>query len=172
MGKSAQKAATGTADAQLALANRTADIGEGLLKEAQPARETAQNAYLAVAGGDPTKTAQFSAPSLNAITRNYAAASKSLDNMPMGGAKDRAQRSLITGQASDRSNVLTGGVQEALARLASMGMGGTQTGVGAYGQASSGMGQAGQTYSNLSSAKGQSAGSAAGGLGTVAGLFL
>ena len=127
---------------------------------------------MALASGDPNMVARANAPSLNAIARNYAAASRTLENLPAGGAKDRAVRDLVYNQARDRTAVMSGGTQEALARLASMGWGGTQAGVGAFGTATSGLGQAGQTYANLAGSKGQSAGSAAAGIGSIAGLFL
>lgn len=171
MGKNQAKAAERTAQSQENIANRTLDIGESLLKASEPARTTAQNYYTSIVSGGPGLD-KVVAPQINAATRQYNAARRAISDMPTSGYRDKALSDMRLAEAGTKAGIMSGGIEEALARLASMGWMGTQSGVGAYGSASSGLGAAGQTYAKLSSAKGESAGNAAAGLGSVAGMFL
>jgi len=175
MGKAAGRAAETAAKSQATLAQRSMDVGEQLLKEAAPARQTAQEAYKtgmgtysAIATGKPGELQRAVAPSINAATGQFYMARRNALNMPPGGARDQALRDLKMGEASTKSSIYSGGVSDALSRLVSGGQGGgTEQGLAAFGQAGAGFGSATQSYSQLASAQASSAGQAAAGAGTA-----
>jgi len=168
MGKGAARRADAAADKQADIANRQLDIGEALLKAAEPARIQAQNTYMGLSKGNVPGIEKYVAPQTNLMSMQFAQAKRAVEQMPPGGARDAAMRDLNLQMSRAKSDILTGGVAEGTTRLASMGWGGTQAGVGAYGQASSGYGNIANMYSQQASATRQALGglaSTVGGLG-------
>jgi hypothetical protein len=172
MGKGAAKQADVATKQMMDIAQQTFTLGKGLEQEAAPARQTAQDAYMAMATGKGADLQRSMAPSINAATQQYYLQRKQAQEMAPGGLRDVTMRDINLQEAGTKTGIYSGGVSEALARLAAMGSGGTQAGIGAYGQAQGGYGQAGQAYAQLSASQAGAWGSLAGGLGSMAGGFM
>jgi hypothetical protein len=172
MGKGESKAASAAAASQADVAQQTLDVGKGLLAESAPARQTSMQYYTDIAKGTGPNLQRAVAPQINAASQQYYTAGRSVQNLAPGGQRDRATRDLALGQASTKSSIYSGGVNEAIARLASMGMGGSQMGVGAYGSAGQGFGGASQNYAQLAQMKSSMWSGLAGGFGSLAGSFI
>ncbi len=167
MGKGSAQNADTANKAQTDIAKRTLDIGEKLIKESEPARQFAQTSYMGLAKGNRPGIEQFTAPITQQIDRQFAQAEAAALQMPPGGMRDQALRDIQLQKATAKNQAYTGGVQEGLARTAAMGWGGTQAGVGAYGQSAGTYGQVAQSYTDAASAKGGMAGQGAGALGAL-----
>lgn len=171
MGKGAAKRADAAAEAQTRIAEKQFDLGAMLLEAAKPAREQAQNTYMGLSKGNIPGIQSYVAPQLNMTNMQFAQAKKAIDAMPPGGAKEAARRDLELQRARGISDVLSGGVAEGTTRLASMGWGGTQAGVGSYGQASGAYGNIAKMYSEQASATRQTLGGLASAAGGAAAGF-
>jgi hypothetical protein len=168
MGKKATEKANLAMEAQTKIAGRTLDIGEGILKESAPARQAAQNTYMGLSQGNVPGIEKFVGPQINAATQQFSLAKQSIENMPPGPARDIALRNLKLQEAGTKTGIYSSAPQEATARLASMGWGGTQAGVGTIGQAGEGYSGIAQGYNEMASSKGGMAGSGAGAAGSIA----
>jgi hypothetical protein len=172
MGKGAQKKASAAADVQAGVAKKTLDIGEKLIAEGEPARKTAMGAYSAIAAGKPGELQRVVAPSINAATSQFYLARRQALNLPPGGARDQALRDLAATEAATKTNIYSGGVSEALARLGELGWGGITAGFGAMTSAGAGFADVAKTQAQLASAKASGAGEAAGAGGTIAAVAI
>ena len=168
MGKKSAEKSNAALDAQTQIAKTTTDIASDLVKESAPARKYAMNTYMGLAKGNVPGIEKLTAPQTNMAAQQFAMARKSVEQMPPGAARDAAMRDISLQEAATKNQIYSGGVNEALARTAAMGWGGTQAGVGAYGQAGGMYGNVGQTYDQMASAKGGMAGAGAGAAGSVA----
>ena len=171
MGKKSAEKSNTALDAQSKIAEKTLDIGERLLKESEPARQYAQNTYMGLAKGNVPGVEKFVAPQISAATQQFYLARKAVENMPPGAARDAAMRDLNLQEASTKTSIYSGAPAEATARLASMGWGGTQAGVGAFGQAGAGYSSVAQQYGEMAGQKGSMAGSGVGAAGSVIGAL-
>lgn len=166
MGKSAGK------QAQTALTN-AATASAGISKDLQtsliPDAKTASNYYSAVASGDQAKLSQYVGPQVNAAKDAYSTARTQIENSaPKGGQRDQALTDLSTRQAGDVSRIMTGGTQDALAHLESLG----QLGVnGALSGLNTSTG-AGTSLAQLSAAQAEAWGKAIAGIGGAAGMAI
>lgn len=168
MGKQAAKQAEQSARSQANIAGEMSGIARGLISESAPWRKSAGDYYSAIASGDRGTIARTMAPTLSQISNQFSAAQRRAEEtMPRGGNLEATKRDLRLGEAASRAGATTGSLQEAVARLASMGWGGTQAGVGAFGGAGNQFGGAANTMAGLSQMKGQNAAQGAAGLGSM-----
>jgi hypothetical protein len=126
---------------------------------------------MGLSGGNVPGIEKFTAPQVNAAEQQFALAERSIKDMPPGPSREIALRNLSLQKAGAKTGIYSGAVGESTARLASMGWGGTQAGVGAYGQASGGFGSVAQGYNEMASNKGGMAGSGVGAAGSVIGAL-
>jgi hypothetical protein len=165
MGKGAAKQSETALAAQSGIAQQELDIGKQLLGETAPARQQALSTYTGLSKGNMPGIQAYVAPQINAATQQFYQARRAALALPPGGQRDQALRDVNLQESASKNQIYSGGVSESTARLASLGMGGTQTGVGAYGTAGQTMGQVAQGYGSLASSKGAQAASMFGGLG-------
>lgn len=171
MGKGATKAAGRAAESQERIAGRTLDISEGLLKEAAPGRAQVYDFLGGTIKGGP-ELQRAVAPSINAATQQFYLAKRAAQNLPPGGMRDQALRDVALQEAGTKTGIYSGGVNEAVQRMAAFTSGGTQAGLGGMGTSGGLMGQAGQTFANLGAGKAAGAGEAAGGAGMIAAALI
>lgn len=88
--------------------------------------------------------------------------------MGKGGLRDSTLGNLQIAQAGDVSRIFTGGINDAVQRLAGLGTGQEQVSLSGLGTAQ----QAGNSLANLSAAKAQAVGQGIAGLGGAAGSIL
>jgi hypothetical protein len=167
MGKKTQAKADTALAAQSGIADQTADIAKQLIDETAPARKQSLDYYSAVSKGGP-EGQRAVAPQINAATQQFYLARKQAESLPPGGLRDKSLRDLSLAEAGSKTSIYSGGTAEANARLASMGWGGTQAGIGAYGTAAAGYGNVGSAYGEQASSKGGMVGSGAGAAGSIA----
>jgi hypothetical protein len=159
-------------------ADRFADLEERLQAEAAPDRAMARNYYRGIIAGGP-EAARVLAPEQSAIRKSYQVAREQLErNAPAGGAIERGRRDLAIAEAGDVGSLFSRKVDEAVARLAQLGIFGTQAGMAAGGNvldagsgvvsAGHGMTSAGDALGRLAAARGMAV---AGGLGGIAGAI-
>lgn len=169
MGKGEAKEAKSATQAQIGIAREVADIARGLVTESAPARQAALGYYSAIMKGSRPETLLAAAPQVAEVSNQMTALRRRAEQLPPGGLRDKALRDIALQEAAMKTQIYAGGVPEAAARLASMGYGGTQAGVGAFGQAGQGLGSAAQNMAALSQMKAQSWAGLAGGIGALAG---
>lgn len=168
MGKGAAKKAEIQSASQGEAARKSMEVSGELLEETAPARKQALGTYGAIASGKPGELQRAVAPSINAATGQFYMARRNAQNMPPGGARDQALRDINMQEASTKSSVYSGGVSDALSKLATMGGAGAQLALSGIGQAGGIYGNTAEAYAQLASSKGASAGSAAGAGGAIA----
>jgi hypothetical protein len=151
--KSAQKANTAL-DAQSQVAGKQADLAERLVDESSPARMQALNTYQGVAAGNQPGIQKYVAPQINAATQQFYLARKAVESMGPGGMRDQAMKDINLQEAGAKTQIYSGGVSDALARAATMGMSGSTAGQSGYGTAGSMYGSVGQTYNDMATSKG------------------
>jgi hypothetical protein len=138
-------------------------LNRELQTQAAPWRTQAGNAYMD-AYNDPSK---FVSPGLNEITRATGAAQNSVEQMAPGGARDRASRDLRMNSLNQKASMLNSGRAGAAQALGNLGIGQTQTGISAMGQANnsaSSLGQMGQAKDANKASSVQGFGSLLGGI--------
>jgi hypothetical protein len=164
-GAERKKAASATED-QSRIGREQATYAGSLLDEAKPLRKIASNYYTDVAKGGDSLT-KAAAPRINQVTNQFQAALKKVREMPLGGARDRAMRELMLGEASQKSSVYNDEQSNAIKAIAAMGENRSSTGLTGYSQAGSMLGNAASAYSAMASDKANSWGQAGGAAGTV-----
>ncbi len=149
------------------IADTQTELGRQLTGLGVPWLKTSGDYWKSVIeGGAPLERAV--APQINTASAQYTQALKSMkESLPPGGQRDRALRDWQIARAGTMSNIYSGGVNDALNRLASVGSDITGQGMGGYGSASAGYGNVANTYAQMASGKA----GAAGGLGTGAGMM-
>jgi len=156
-GKAAQSALTQSTERALALS-------EKLEEQTEPARTIPIQKYRALVSGDPEATTQALAPSIQGIRQQFGQARQSIErSLPRGGTLEQARGDLAKGEAGTVGSLGPQMFSESLARLATLGVGGTQAGISA-------MGTGVQAGSALAGMAGQQArGGLFGGLGSMFG---
>lgn len=166
MGSGERKKAEAATNQQMNIASTQADVSRGLIEQARPWTTIAGKYYGDVLKGGDSLTKAV-APQVNAVTGQYAVAKKAAAEMPLGGSRDRAMRDLRLGEATTKSSIYSGGVQDALGRIAELGQTGTSTGMGGYSAAGAGYSGAAKAFSDLAAGKS----GAAGGMGQAGGAL-
>lgn len=167
MGSGERKKASAALGQQGNIANVQTDLSRQLASESAPWRAIAGKYYTGIAkGGDELTKAV--APQINAVTMQYQNALKGAKEMPLGGSRDRAIRSTRIGEAATKSGIYSGGVSDAIDKLASMGMSETGEAMGGYSSAGSGYANIAKSYSDMAQGKGASMGGIAGAGGGIA----
>lgn len=170
MGKSDQSAARETARAQAQIGNRLVDFAQEQWSEASPYRQqTAKYWSNILKGGQALQSSV--APQINAVSQQYGAARKSIGEMAPGGLRDVSFRNASLSQAAAKSGIYSGGIQDALARLANQANLGTQAGLSGMGSATGAFGQAGQTYGSLAQMGAQNWSGLGAGIGSLAAMI-
>lgn len=163
MGKSASKKAESSLGAS---ADRFAALQEKLESESAPQRQQVGQYFSDIISGDRQKATRALAPQIEATRAQFGQAGKAIErNLPRGGVQQQARSDVAQAEAGAVGNLYTGGVNEALARLAALSTFGTQAGISAGGQ---GVG-AGTSLAELGASQNAAAmgalGSMAGGMG-------
>jgi hypothetical protein len=167
MGSGQRKASEAALQQQSALAQDQANLSRKTAERADPWSALAGKYYTdVVTGGDALMRA--TAPQMNAATGQFSLARQRAKEMPLGGLRDRALRDLNATEAATKSSILSGGVNDALAKLASMGLGGTDMALGGYGAASNNLSNIAQSYAQMAQGKGSSMAGLAGAGGSIA----
>ena len=167
MGSGERRSARTALGRQSGIAESIADISRRTAEESMPWTTIAGNYYKDILkGGDALVKAV--APKLQAVTRQFGKARSAAKEMPLGGSRDRALRELRLGEASTKSGIMSGGIEDAIASLANMGKGGTATAIGGFGTSAGTFGDVAGAYSNLASGKLNALGGAASGGGAAA----
>ncbi len=150
MGKGASRKAESTLGAS---ADRFAALQEKLEAESAPQRKQVGNYFSDIISGDRQKATRALAPQIEATRAQFGQAGKAIErNLPRGGVQQQARSDIAQAEAGAIGNLYTGGVNEALARLASLSTWGTQAGISA-GQGAVG---AGGSLANLATGKSNS----------------
>jgi hypothetical protein len=167
MGSGERKQANAALSQQGNIAGLQTDLSRQLIGESAPWRAIAGKYYTGIAkGGDELTKAV--APQINATTVQFQNALKSAKEMPVGGSRDRALRGIRMGEAATKSNIYSGGVNDAIAKLGTMGMTGTGEGMGGFSSAGSGYANIAKSYSDMAQGKAGEAGGLAGAGGGIA----
>jgi hypothetical protein len=167
MGKKSQEKADTALDAQNQIAQKQTDLAEKLVSESDPARMQALNTYQGIAGGNQPGIQKYVAPQINAATQQFYLARKSAESMAPGGMRDQAMRDISLQEASSKNQIYSGGVQDALARSASMGMSGISSGQSGLTSAAGTYGNIAGSYNDMASSKGGMAGGGIAAAGSV-----
>lgn len=158
--KNAQQLAAETGRESLAL-------GKELIAEGRPQRQAAGNYWTALLGGDQSALARATAPQFNAATQQFnVARNRAEGSMPLGGSRDRYLSNLNLAEAGQKTSILNSGINDAASRLAALGVGQTQTGIGSFGTTN----QSSGNLANIGQGKAQSASGAGQGLGYLAAM--
>ena len=132
MGKSASKKAESSLGAS---ADRFAALQEKLESESAPQRQQVGQYFSDIISGDRQKATRALAPQIEATRAQFGQAGKAIErNLPRGGVQQQARSDVAQAEAGAVGNLYTGGVNEALARLAALSTFGTQAGISAGGQ--------------------------------------
>jgi hypothetical protein len=170
MGSGERKKAANAMENQSAVVSEQTDMARKLKEQSEPWTALAGKYYSGIAkGGDELTSAV--APQVNAATLQYQTALQKAKQMPAGGSRDRAIRSINLGEGSTKANIYSGGVNDAVLKLATMGSTGTGEAMGGYNAAGSGYANIAKSYSDMAQGKGAAAGgmaSAGGGIAAAA----
>lgn len=156
-GRAAQSALTQSTERALGLA-------EKLEEQTEPARTIPIAKYRALVSGDPEATTTAMAPAIQGIRQQFGQARKSIErSLPRGGALEQARGDVARAEAGAVGSLGPQLFSESLARLASLGVGGTQAGIAALGTGT----QAGGSLAQMAGQ--QARGGFFGGLGSMFG---
>lgn len=133
-------------------------LGKQLSAESAPWRQSAGAEYMKQVQ-DPSRAV---APAMNDLSRSTGQALNQIDEMQPGGARDRAKRDAAMGLRSGRANLMNQGYSQAVSSLGNLGIGGTQTGISAYGGGSNSASSLGNMSGGIQARKGSMGGGAAG----------
>lgn len=137
--------------------------------QAAPWITQAGNFWSNVGSGDPLKVNAAVGPQVALSRAAYDQAGQQVSRtVGKGGLRDATLGNLQTAQAGDVSRIFTGGISDAIQRLAGLGTGEQQASLSGLGTAQ----QAGNSLANLSAAKAQAVGQGIAGLGGAAGSIL
>ena len=167
MGSGERKSAENALTKQSGIADKQSDLSGQIAAQSMPWTTLAGNYYQDVAKGGDSLTKAV-APQINSTTGQFAVARSKAKEMALGGSRDRALRELNTGEASTKSSIYSGGVNDAVKSLANMGQSGTGEALGGYGSAASNFSSVAGQYSQMAQGKGGAMGSLAGSGGGIA----
>ena len=170
MGSGQRKEAEKLTQTQAGIAKEQAGMAKDIGEQAMPWTTVAGKYYQDILKGGDALTKAV-APQIGAVTQQYGAARQKAKEMPLGGSRDRSMRDISIGEASTKSSIYSGGVNDAILRLAAMGESGTAASMGGYSGASGNMANAADMYSRMAQGKGSAAGglaSAGGGIAAAA----
>lgn len=166
-GKKGSSAASKAAQMQYDIQKQQLALGQGLINTGMQAWQPAKDYWSSLLSGDPNKMAQAVGPSSDALKQTQAAQQASLAQLPQGGEKNLAIAQSQNQGYSDLAR-LYAGVQptaaNALGQLAGLP---TQAGVATQGQAAPNVGAGLKYDTHASEQKGQGAGTAGAGLGSL-----
>lgn len=164
MGKSSARKAEGI---QTQVGESSLGLSKDLLKEASPQRSTVGDFYNSIVKGDPVNLARTQAPKLNMSRDAYSQAKEQIERvLPKGGVRDQATADLAMRQAGAITNIMSGGVDDAVKMLMEMAQFGTGTSLSSMGVA----GNAGDSLARMSAAKAQAVGQGIAGIAGGAGM--
>lgn len=166
MGSGQRKSAEKALESQGGIVEKTADLSRQMAEQSAPWRTIAGKYYTDILKGGDSLTKAVS-PQINATTVQYQNLLKRAKEMPLGGSRDRALRSIRMGEAGTKAGIYSGGVQDAIMKLAGMGSEGLNAALGGYGSAGAGFSNISQSYSDMAQGKGAALGSLAGGAGGI-----
>ena len=169
-GKKDMEAGRQTAQAQSDIGRQMVDFSRQMWGEAAPQRKTASDFWGNVVKGGP-ELQRSVAPQINAATQQFATAKKAIRELPPGGLRDISMRNAAIAEAGAKTGIYSGGVNEAITRLANQGNLGTQTGLSSMGGATSAVGGAGGTYGSLAQLGAQSSAGIGQGIGSLVGMI-
>jgi hypothetical protein len=130
---------------------RALGLSEKLERQTEPARTIPIQKYRQLVSGDPEATTQALAPQIQGIRQQFGSARGSIErSLPRGGTLEQARGDLARAEAGTVGSLGPQLFQESLARLASLGVFGTQAGIGSLGTAM----QGGSALTNLSQVQG------------------
>ncbi len=130
---------------------RALGLSEKLERQTEPARTIPIQKYRQLVSGDPEATTQALAPQIQGIRQQFGQARGSIErSLPRGGTLEQARGDLARAEAGTVGSLGPQLFQESLARLASLGVFGTQAGIGSLGTAM----QGGAGLTNLSQVQG------------------
>lgn len=169
-GKQDKEAARTMANSQADIGKEMIDFSKGLWGESAPYRKTTGNYWSNIIKGGP-ELHKSVAPQINAATNQFALAKKQAENMAPGGLRDASLRDINIAKAGAKTNIYSGGIADALARLSSQANFGTQAGIGGMSGANSAFGGAAGNYMNLAQMGASSMNGLFGGLGSLVGMI-
>jgi hypothetical protein len=169
-GKGDRESARELAKSQADIGKELVGLSKGLWKESAPYRKQTADYWSNVIKGGPGLTRLVS-PQLNQATRQFGLARRQAKEMAPGGVRDSTLGNLRIAEAGAKTNIMSGGVADALQRLANQANFGTQTGLSGIGGGGSQIGQAGGQYFNLAQLGAQSAGGIGSGIGSLVGMI-
>ena len=167
MGSGQRKQSEAALKQQSGLAQTQADMSRKIADESMPWTTIAGNYYKDILKGGDALTKAV-APQINSVTRQFGVARSRAKEMPLGGSRDRAMRDLNLGESTTKAGIYSGGVNDAITRLAAMGETGTGTAMGGYSAAGSSLANVAQSYAQMAQGKGASMGGLAGAGGGIA----
>lgn len=168
MGSGERKKATEATTAQNEIAKTQTDLSKKIFDTASPWYTLAGSYYGDVAKGGKDLQ-RVVAPQVNAASDQYTIALNAMKNsLPPGGQRDRALRDWQISRAGTMSDIYSGGVGNAIERMASMGGAGMGMGLGGYGNAANTYGNVSNAQSNMASGKSAASGGLASGGGAAA----
>jgi hypothetical protein len=168
MGKKSQEKADTALNAQNQIAQKQTDLADKLVSESDPARMQALNTYTGIAGGNQPGIQKYVAPQVNAIAQQFNMARKSAESMPAGGLRDKFLKDITLQEAGAKNQAYSGGVSDSLARMATMGISGTNAGQSSLSSAAGTYSNVAGNYNDMASSKGGMAGAGIGAAGTIA----
>lgn len=131
-GRAAQQALTQSTE-------RALGLSEKLEEQTEPARTIPIQKYRALVSGDPELTTTALAPQIQGIRQQFGQARQSIErSLPRGGTLEQARGDIARAEAGTVGSLGPQLFQESLARLASLGVFGTQAGIGSLGTAQQG----------------------------------
>jgi hypothetical protein len=171
MGKGGDtEAARATAKTQGDIGNKLVDFAQGQWNEAAPYRQQTSQYWSNILKGGQALQASV-APQINSVSRQFATAKNAVSQMPLGGSRDVSMRNLRLGEAGTKSSIYSGGINDALARLANQANLGTQTGLSGMSGGANAWGGAGSQYTSLAQLGQQNAAGLGAGIGSLVGMI-
>jgi hypothetical protein len=165
-GKPDQTAARQAAQSQADIGKELVGFSKQIWGESAPYRKQTGDFWSSIIKGGP-EGARAVAPQINQATQQFSLARKATKDLPPGGLRDISLRNLDIAEAGAKTGIYSGGVNEALTRLANQANMGTQAGISGLSQGSQSFGGAANTYTNLAQMGAQSLTGMFGGLGSL-----
>jgi hypothetical protein len=169
-GKGDQSSARDAAKSQADIGKQMIDFSKQMWGEAAPYRKQTGDFWSNIIKGGP-QLQQAVAPQINAASQQFSLARKAAKELPPGGLRDISMRNLDTSEAGAKTGIYSGGVSDAVTRLANQANLGTQAGISSMSTGSQALGGASGTYTNLAQMGAQSLGSMMSGVGSLVGMI-
>lgn len=165
-GKPDQQSARIAAKSQADIGRELVGFSKQIWGEAAPQRKIASDFWTGMTKGGP-ELQKAVAPQVNMATQQFATARKAIKELPPGGLRDISMRNASIAEAGAKTGIYSGGVADAITRLANQGNLGTQTGLSGMGQGAGAFGGAGGTFANLAQLGAQSSAGWGQGIGSL-----